>query len=38
VFLFKLQILIPLNSTRHFQFLLILQLWLRITIFMIDLY
>jgi hypothetical protein len=26
VFFFKLQILIPLNSTRHFHFLLILQL------------
>jgi hypothetical protein len=36
VFLFKLQILIPLNSTRHFQFLLILQLWLRIAILVID--
>jgi hypothetical protein len=26
VFFFKLHILIPLNSTRHFHFLLILQL------------
>jgi hypothetical protein len=37
VFFFKLQILISLNSTRHFLFLLILQLCLRIVVIISEL-